>query len=153
MVVDSGTIVTAGAAFAHIDLAISIVSRISSRLAQLVAARLLIDERPARSVAAALGHLARSDELISDLEDWIRAHLGHPIDLAIAAREIGTTRRTLERRAQDRLGITPLQLVRQIRVERANHLRRTTEQPMEQIAHAVGYRSAATLSRLLRERP
>jgi len=117
MVVDSGTIMTAGAAFAHIDLAISIVSRISARLAQLVAARLLIDERPARSVAAALGHLARSDELISDLENWIRVHL-----------------------------------VRQIRVERANHLRRTTEQSMEQIARAVGYLSAATLSRLLRER-
>ena len=150
MVVDSGTILTAGAAFAHIDLAISIVSGISPRLAQLVAARMLIDERPARSVAAALGHLARSDELISDLEDWIRAHLGQPVDLATAAQEIGTTRRTLERRTQDRLGMTPLQLVRQIRVERANHLRRTTEQSMEQIARAVGYRSAATLSRLLR---
>ena len=150
MVVDSGTIVTAGAAFAHIDLAISIVSRISPRLAQLVAARMLIDERPARSVDAALEHLARSDELISELEDWIRAHLGQPIDLAMAAQQIGTTRRTLERRTQDRLGMTPLQLVRQIRVERANHLRRTTAQSMEQIAHAVGYGSAATLSRLLR---
>lgn len=150
MVVDSGTIVTAGAAFAHIDLAISIVSRISPRLAQLVASRMLVDERPARSVAAALGHLARSDELISDLEDWIRAHLGQPIDLATAAQEIGTTRRTLERRTRDRLGMTPLQLVRQIRVERANHLRRTTEQSMDQIARAVGYGSATTLSRLLR---
>ena len=150
MVVDSGTVVTAGAAFAHIDLAISIVSSISPRLAQLVAARMLIDERPARSVTAALGHLARSDELISDLEDWIRAHLRQPIDLATAAQEIGTTRRTLERRTQDRLGMTPLQLVPQIRVERANHLRRTTEQSMDQIARAVGYGSAATLSRLLR---
>ncbi len=150
MVVDSGTIVTAGAAFAHIDLAISIVSRISPRLAQLVASRMLVDERPARSVTAALGHLARSDELISDLEDWIRAHVGQAIDLATAAQEIGTTRRTLERRTRDRLGMTPLQLVQKIRVERANHLRRTTEQSMDQIARAVGYRSAATLSRLLR---
>jgi transcriptional regulator GlxA family with amidase domain len=150
MVVDSGTIVTAGAAFAHIDLAIRIVSGISPRLAQLVAARLLVDERPARSVGAALEHLARSDELISELEDWIRAHLGEPIDLASAAQAIGTSRRTLERRTRDRLGITPLQLVRLIRVERANHLRRTTEQSMEQIARAVGYGSAATLSRLLR---
>ena len=120
------------------------------RLIVLVAAHLLVDERPARSVIAALEHLARSDELISDLEDWIRGHLGQRIDLATAAREIGTTRRTLERRTQERLGMTPLQLVRRIRMERANHLRRATEQSMQQIARSVGYASAASLSRLLR---
>ena len=96
MVVDSGTVVTAGAAFAHIDLAINIVSRISPRLAQLVAARMLIDERPARSVDAALEHLARSDELISELEDWM---VGYGSDLHSAAARSHLTPRDWERRA------------------------------------------------------
>ena len=76
-----------------------------------MAARLLVDERPARSVAAALGHLARSDVLVTELEDWIRGHLAQRLHLADAAQEIGTTRRTLERRTQERLGLTPLQLI------------------------------------------
>jgi transcriptional regulator GlxA family with amidase domain len=149
MVVESGTIFTAGAAFAHIDLAIRIVSDISPRLAGLVASRLLIDERPTSSVHAAAAHLSRTDSLISDLEDWVRGHLSETISLEAVAQSLGTTRRTLERRTRDRLGLTPLQLVRRVRIERATHLRRTTEQSMEQIAHAVGYRNAETLRRLL----
>lgn len=153
MVVDSGSIVTAGAAFAHIDLAIGLVADISPRLAERVAAHLLIDERPSRSLDAARVHLDRTDSLVNDLEDWVRAHLDGAISLEAAARSLGTTRRTLERRTRERLGITPLQLVRRVRVEQATHLRRTTEKSMEEIAGLVGYRDASTLRRLLRSSP
>jgi transcriptional regulator GlxA family with amidase domain len=145
MVIVDGAVTTAGAAFAHIDLAMHLVASVSPQLADATAAALLFDQRPARSVQAAHSYLESADQLLVDFEAWIRANLDRDISIPDAAFAIGTTRRTLERRVRDQLGITPYALVQRLRIERAHHLRQTTPLSLDQIAAMVGYRSASAL--------
>jgi transcriptional regulator GlxA family with amidase domain len=145
MVIADGAITTAGAAFAHIDLALHLVASVSPQLADATAAALLFDQRPARSVQAAHAYLSSADQLLVDFEAWIRANLDRDITIPEAAFAIGTTRRTLERRLREQLGLTPYALVQRLRIERAQHLRKTTSLSLDKIAGMVGYGSASAL--------
>jgi transcriptional regulator GlxA family with amidase domain len=149
MVVHSGRFTTAGAGFAHIDLALSLVSGLSRGLAAMVARYMLIDERSSPSLDAAQTYLGSIDELLTEFETWVRGHLSEPISIPDAAAALGTTRKTLERHTRERAGTTPHAIVQRIRIEQAVHLRRTTGLNMTQIARAVGYRNASTLRALL----
>lgn len=150
MVVSDGNLITAGAAFAHIDLALSIVRSISPDLAQHVAKLLLIDERPSQAAYVAYEHLSHEDPIVIDFERHVRAHLDEPFDVARAARTIGTSRRTLERRLRSALNLTPLAFVQRLRLERARHLSATTQLSTADIALHVGYANAETLRALMR---
>jgi transcriptional regulator GlxA family with amidase domain len=145
MVIADGQITTAGAAFAHIDLAMHLVASVSPQLADATAGALLFDQRPARSVQVAHAYLSSADQLLVDFESWIRGNLERDITIPEAAFAIGTTRRTLERRVREQLGLTPYALVQRLRIERAQHLRTTTSMSLDKIAGMVGYGSASAL--------
>ena len=150
MVVADAGVVTAGAAFAHIDLALALVRRVSPCLAEHVARLLVIDERASQSGYLVVDHLNHNDPLVRAFEQQARVRLGESPDVRELAAAIGTSRRTLERRTQAALGMSPLALVQRLRAERAVHLLRTTVQSVEQIAPQVGYANASTLRSLLR---
>jgi transcriptional regulator GlxA family with amidase domain len=150
MVVADAGVVTAGAAFAHIDLALTLVRRVSPGLAEHVARLLVIDERTSQSAYLVLDHLDHNDRLVLAFEQEARSRLAEALDVREFAAAIGISERTLERRTQAALGMSPLALVQRLRAERAAHLLRTTGQSVEQIAPQVGYVNAATLRSLLR---
>ncbi|HEU4728111.1 MAG TPA: helix-turn-helix domain-containing protein [Kofleriaceae bacterium] len=151
LVIDRQTM-TAGAALAHLDLALAVIRERSPSLASLVARHLLIDDRPSQAAFAAPEHIAHDDELVKRFETWIRDHLAEPFALGQVARAIGSSERTLQRRIRAVLGKPPVAFVQDLRLERAVHLLRVTQGSVDEIAGAVGYGDGSTLRTLLRRR-
>lgn len=152
MVIASGGVTTAGAAFGHVDLALAIVRASSPALADLVARYLVVDERPSQSTYTIPSALAQSDPTVADFERWVRERLAEPISIPDAAKAIGVSNRTLQRSIRRTMGTSPIRFVQDLRIQQASHLLRTTELPLEAIARRVGYEHPNTLRVLLRER-
>ncbi|MEW2584716.1 GlxA family transcriptional regulator [Streptomyces virginiae] len=152
MVVSSGGVTTAGAAFGHLDLALSIVGARSPALADLVRRYLVVDDRASQAAYAIPSALARHDPLVAAFEQWARTRLAEPAPIADAARDLGVSERTLQRAVARTLGRTPVGLVQDLRVEQAEHLLRTTDLPLAAVARRVGYESPGPLRTLLRRR-
>jgi len=151
MIVESGTVVTAGAAMGHMDLAMSLVRHAAPELATLVARLLLIDRRSSQGQYVVPDFVAHTDPLISKFEKWAHEHLSSGFSLADAASALSVHSRTLQRRMEAVLGKSPLEFFQALRIERARQL--VSEGcDLETIAGEVGYADSATLRRLLRRK-
>jgi transcriptional regulator GlxA family with amidase domain len=152
MLVSNGNLVTAGAAMGHLDLALWLIRRASPELAALVARYMLADYRSQQSPYIIPEHMAHADPLMERFERWARSQLKVGFSLQKAAEALATTPRTLQRRTEAVLGKSPLAFFQDLRVERAQHLVRSSGMDLEAIAAEVGYADGATLRTLLRRR-
>ncbi|MGO8769786.1 GlxA family transcriptional regulator [Mycobacterium sp.] len=151
MVVRDGPIWTAGSAFAHIDLMLAIMRHLGgAALTDELANRLVADQRTSQASFLIPSHLAARDDTIAALERFVRSRLDETHTLDSLAHWCRLSPRTLARRTRKSIGLSPMQLVQRVRLERALHLLRTTRMPLEEITAAVGLADPATLHRLVK---
>src|SRR6202049_21581 len=93
LIVESNTVVTAGAALSHLDLALTLIRRASPALADLTARYLVVDERTSQSIYSIPSHLANADPLIQVFERWARGRLSKGFSLDPAAKALATSKR------------------------------------------------------------
>jgi transcriptional regulator GlxA family with amidase domain len=151
MLVETRGVATAGAALAHLDLALAIVRRASPSLARLAARYLTFERRPSQAAYGIPDHVAHADPVVERFESWARKNLA-AFSVPDAAKAIGASERTLERRVRHTLGRSPLAYVRDLRVEEAMHQLETSDRSLDEVAAKVGYRDAVTLRTLLRKK-
>lgn len=151
MVVASDGVLTAGSAFAHADLMLAILARVTSpSLAHVVARYLVLDDRVSQSRYMVVDHLRSEDPVLGALERFVAANLDRRVTLAEMARATATSPRTLARRVAAALGSTPQRFAQRLRIAKAVHLLETTHRSVERIAAEVGYADAAAFRRIFR---
>lgn len=151
ILVEADDVVTAGAAVAHLDLALWAVRRASPTVARETARYLAFDKREVQTSYSLFRRATYRDELVERFEAWTRENLAR-FSIDRAARAIGTSPRTLERRVQRALRKSPLRFVQDLRVAEAVHRLETSDASLDEIAELVGYESSVTLGNLLRKR-
>lgn len=153
LVVTDGPFTTAGAAMAQMDLMVGLIARHAGPdVAEGCARRMVLDERRSQVPYMAIGLLAGSNESISRAAAWARSRLNDELTVQKLAAVVGQSPRTFARRVQSVTGLSPIQFLQQLRMERAVELLETTILPFEEVAFQVGYRDPSTLRSVMRKR-
>lgn len=151
LVLTDGSCTTAGAAMAQMDLMVGLVARYAgSEVAEGCARKMVLDERRSQVPYMAIGLLAASSESVARAAAWARPRLGEGIGVKDLAGAVGQSPRTFSRRVAAATGLSPIQFLQQLRVERAIELIESTLLPFEEIAYRVGYSDPSTLRQLIR---
>jgi AraC family transcriptional regulator, transcriptional activator FtrA len=155
--VDEGSVLTAAGSAAAIDLCLHLVRRdFGPEAANGVARRLVVPpHREGGQVQQVLRPVPpeREGARLGPLLDRMRAGLDRPQPLAALAREAGMSLRTFLRRFRAATGCPPGEWLLRQRLDRARELlEEGGRRPMEDIAAACGFGSAAALRHHFRRR-
>lgn len=91
-----------------------------------------------------------SDSPVYRAVQWLSTHIDEPYRLTTLAEAAATSERTLLRHFHEVIGMTPLDYLHKLRVERAKILLEVTLQTVHTIATACGYSDVASFRRLFR---
>ncbi len=151
MLVRDGRYLTAGSAYAQLDLALAVVAEtMGTAIAQLCSRYLLIDQRPSQARYMIQAHTQHVDPTVVAAEKWIDARLSGPISITELAAALAVTPKTLARRINAATGVSPVKFIQRRRLLHASHLIETTSKSIEAIAAEVGYQDATALRKLVK---
>jgi transcriptional regulator GlxA family with amidase domain len=152
---DMQRLVMAGAGTSWLDLALYLIARFIDIEAAMQVARInLIDWHQVGQQPFA--RLARSrqveDGAIARCQSWIAEHYERSAPVAALVRVSGLPERSFKRRFKQATGMTPMEYVHTVRLEEAKQMLEADDEPIESIAHQVGYEDAGFFSRLFRRK-
>ncbi|MGH3327472.1 MAG: helix-turn-helix domain-containing protein [Streptomycetales bacterium] len=146
--IDDGNVLTSAGTTAGLDLCLHLV-RLDhgATVANALAKRLVMPAHRSGGQAQYIDTAVTVDEThqLGPLLDWARQRLDQPLTLATLAAHANLTPRTVIRRFHAATGTTPMNWLREIRINHARELLETTTLPIDKIAARCGLGSPANL--------
>jgi len=151
MLVRDGRFLTAGSAFAQLDLVLAIITAtLGPKVAHLCSRYMLIDRRASQARYMIPSHVRHVDETVLAAERWIDANLAGPMNVAEIADAVAVSPKTLARRIVAATGLSPVRFLQRRRVMEAVHLLETTALNIDDVAERVGYQDATALRKIIK---
>ncbi len=142
MYLDHGRLYCSAGVSAGMDLSLYIVEKFCGRKAAVESAKTMVldlgreKQTPYDCFFVPKDH---GDTLIIKAQEWIEEHQTEAINYDWLAQKFRMSRRSLERRFKNAVGVTPLGYLQKLRVEYAKHLLEEGIQTFNEITYQVGY--------------
>ena len=142
MYIDHGRLYCSAGVSAGLDLSLYLVEKFCGRKAAVASAKTMVldmgreRQTPYEYLLAPRDH---GDPIIDKAQKWIEQNQTDPIDYERLARKFRISRRSLERRFRQAVGVTPLGYLQKLRVEHAKRLLEEGTQTFNEITYQVGY--------------
>lgn len=92
------------------------------------------------------------DELIVQVQSWLQDHYASNINIGELAQRFGMSTRTFNRRFKEATGSSPLEYLRQLRLNTAQDLLKSSNYSIAEIATKVGYGDSAYFTERFKQR-
>jgi transcriptional regulator GlxA family with amidase domain len=142
MFIDHGRLYCSAGVSAGLDLTLYLVEKFCGRRAAVESAKTMVldmgreRQAPYEYFLAPMDH---GDPLIAEAQKWMQQHQREQIDYERLARRIRISRRSLERRFKQAVGVTPLVYLQRLRVEVAKRMLEEGTRTFNEITYRVGY--------------
>lgn len=96
------------------------------------------------------GQNFHDDEEIIDIQEWMHQHFNTDINMSRLSKKFELSQRSLNRRFKQATGLSPVQYLQEIRLEKAKELLKTSNIAIAEVAYNVGYPDSAYFSALFK---
>jgi transcriptional regulator GlxA family with amidase domain len=153
LVVQDGQFLSSGGMTAYIDMALWLVGHFASEELRQITAKVLVadSKRSSQSpyIAAGIAQ-GNSHAMIERARRWLNEHMDQDWSMSELSDYCHTSARTLLRRFQKAVGLSPIQYTQQLRVERAKGLLESSMLSLEDITGRCGYENVSTFSKVFK---